>query len=175
MKSASRNGHKQYRQLWLDVGCGANKQEHCLGMDKRRLPGVDVVHDIEAVPWPFAKETFTRVILSHVMEHIDPRKSVDVMNEIWRVMKPDGVLMLAMPYAGSFGHWQDPTHIKPWNEATCHYFDPDMELYNIYAPDPWKIEANVWRADGNLEVVFRKRARRARVHEPHPSGAASRA
>src|SRR5689334_3181533 len=105
---------KTHGQLWLDLGCGANKQPDCIGMDKRKLTGVDVVHDIEETPYPFEDETFTRVIMSHVMEHIDPRRSVDVMNEIWRITKVDGVLMLAMPYAGSFGHWQDPTHIKPW-------------------------------------------------------------
>jgi len=147
----------KHSQLWLDLGCGANKQPDCIGMDKRKLNGVDVVHDIEETPYPFADETFTRVIMSHVMEHIDPRKAIDVMNEIWRITKVDGILMLAMPYAGSFGHWQDPTHIKPWNEATCHYFDPDMELWKIYEPSPWKIEANVWRADGNIEIILKKR------------------
>jgi SAM-dependent methyltransferase len=162
MKSASHNGNgklQKHAQLWLDAGCGNAKQPNCVGMDKRALPGVDVVHDIETTPWPFTKETFDRIIMSHVMEHINPSVAVDVMNEMWRVMKPDGVLMLAMPYAGSFGHWQDPTHIKPWNEATCHYFDPDMELYQIYQPKPWKIEANVWRADGNIEIILRKRQR----------------
>jgi len=171
MKFASanmkKNGYAKHKQLWLDAGCGSAKQPHCVGMDKRDLPGVDVVHDIEDTPWPFASSTFDRVILSHVMEHINPSKSVDVMNEIWRVMKPAGVCMLAMPYAGSFGHWQDPTHIKPWNEATCHYFDPDMELYRIYEPKPWKIEANVWRADGNIEVILRKRESKARILQPH--------
>jgi SAM-dependent methyltransferase len=153
------NGFHKHSQLWLDAGCGSAKQPNCVGMDKRSLPGVDVVHDIETTPWPFTKETFDRIIMSHVMEHINPSVSVDVMNEMWRIMKPDGVLMLSMPYAGSFGHWQDPTHIKPWNEATCHYFDPDMPLWGIYQPKPWKIEANVWRAEGNIEIILRKRAR----------------
>jgi SAM-dependent methyltransferase len=157
MKSASAKAVKKAKQVWLDAGCGSNKQPGCVGMDRRKLPGVDVVHDIERLPWPFAANTFDRIIMSHVMEHIYPGKSVDVMDEMWRVMKPGGILMLAMPYAGSFGHYQDPTHIKPWNEATCHYFDPDMALYQVYQPKPWKIEANVWRADGNIEIVLRKR------------------
>jgi SAM-dependent methyltransferase len=145
------------KQLWLDAGCGDNKQDGCIGMDKRKLAGVDVVHNLEVLPWPFEANTFNRVIMSHVMEHIDPRIAVDLVNDIWRIMKPGGLLMLSMPYAGSFGHYQDPTHIKPWNEATCHYFDPDMPLYQVYQPKPWKIEANVWRADGNIEICLRKR------------------
>ena len=145
------------QQLWLDVGCGDAKSEGYVGMDCRKVEGVDVVHDAEVLPWPFDGETFTRILLSHVMEHLKPWLVVDIMDEMWRVMKVEGVLMLAMPYPGSHGHWQDPTHIKPWNETTPRYFDPDCELYAIYKPKPWKIEGNVWRADGNIEIALRKR------------------
>ena len=156
MKSGSRK-LKSKSQLWLDVGCGEFKQPDCIGMDIRRVPGVDVVHDCEVVPWPFSDRTFTRVIMSHLVEHLKPWLIINIIDDVWRILKPDGILMLAMPYAGSFGHWQDPTHIRPWNEATATYFDPDKPLYGIYKPKPWKIEANLWRNDGNLEVVFRKR------------------
>ena len=148
---------KDAKQLYLDAGCGDNKNDGCLGMDKRKLPGVDVVHDVEVVPWPFPADTFDRIIMSHVMEHLKPWLVVDIMDEMWRVMKVGGVLMLSMPYAGSFGHWQDPTHVKPWNEATATYFDPDKPLYKVYKPKPWKIEGNVWRNDGNIEIALRKR------------------
>ena len=81
---------------------------------------------------------------------------IDIMDEMWRVMKYDGELMISMPYAGSFGHWQDPTHIKCWNEATATYYDPSKPLYQIYKPKPWHILINTWHSNGNIEVVFRK-------------------
>ncbi len=31
----------------LDIGCGAHKQPGTIGVDRRRLPGVDVVCDFE--------------------------------------------------------------------------------------------------------------------------------
>lgn len=145
-------------QMYLDVGCGDNKQQGCVGMDQRKLEGVDVVHDCEKLPWPFEDDTFNRVFMVHMMEHIKPWLVIDIMNEMWRIMKPDGVLMMVMPYPGSAGHWQDPTHIKPWNETTPHYFDPDKALYDIYKPSPWKIEGCVWRNDGNIEIALKKRA-----------------
>src|SRR2546421_152960 len=37
------------------------------------------------------------------------------MDECWRIMKPGGQLMITTPYAGSFGFWQDPTHINGCN------------------------------------------------------------
>src|SRR3990172_1445653 len=140
-------------QFVLDVGCGEHKQPNSIGMDRRKVDGVDVIHDCEILPWPFATNTFTRILMSHVMEHLKPWLVVDIMNEMWRVMKPDGVLMIATPYAGSFGFWQDPTHTKGWIEATPSYFDPDHAsgLYNIYKPKPWQIVVNSWHADGNME------------------------
>jgi len=160
MKSDSRKLRNKYGQMWLDVGCGENKQSGCVGMDRRKVTGVDVVHDAERIPWPFPDRIFDRVILSHVMEHLKPWLVNDIMDEMWRVLKAGGQLMIAMPYAGSFGFYQDPTHVKAWNEATATYFDPEhaSKLYDIYKPKPWKIEANVWRMDGNLEVVFSKRS-----------------
>lgn len=145
-------------QYWLDVGCGVTKIENCIGMDKQKLPGVDVVHDAEVFPWPFKDNQFDRIYMAHLMEHLKPWLAVDLMNEMWRVMKVNGVLAMAMPYPGSVGHWQDPTHIRPWSEHTPKYFDPDFsELYNFYTPKPWKIDGVVWRSDGNIEIAMRKR------------------
>ena len=159
----------KYGQLWLDVGAGDDPQPKCVAMDRRNIPGIDVVHDIEDFPWPFPDDTFDKIIASHIIEHIDPSKSIDVMNEAWRVMAVGGEILIAMPYPGSFGHWQDPTHIRPWNEATPSYFDPEdprgnlldnkyKNLYEIYRPKPWKITYRAWKNDGNLEIVMMKRA-----------------
>jgi len=152
-----RRWKNKYGQLWLDAGCGSGKTPGAVGMDRRKLDGVDVVHDIEVLPWPFPDSLFDRIILSHVMEHLNPKLHVDLMNEMWRVMKPNGQLLLAMPYPGSFGHWQDPTHIKPWNEATPQYFDPDKPLYQIYQPKPWKIVDVAIHHSGNIEIRMEKR------------------
>lgn len=144
--------------ILLDIGCGANKNPGFTGMDKRKLKGVDIVHDIEKFPWPLANESCLQVVGSHIVEHIKPWLMIDFMNEIWRVMKPKGRLALAMPYGVSFGFVQDPTHCNPCNEATWQYFDPGFPLYNIYQPKPWKILKGfpVWSANGNLEVLMEK-------------------
>ncbi len=152
-----KSGLHKKAQLWLDVGAGDNPQPGCMTMDKRKRDGIDVVHDCEILPWPFAANTFDKIIMSHLVEHLKPWLIIDIFDEMWRVMKPNGQLMIATPYAGSFGFWQDPTHIKPWNEATATYFDSDCQLYQIYKPRPWKIMINSWHSNGNLEVVLSAR------------------
>lgn len=84
---------------------------------------------------------------------------MSVMDEIWRVLKPGGQFAFVVPYAGSPGFWQDPTHCNGITEATMYYFDPEHEsqLYKIYKPKPWKIEMLTFKPEGNLECVLSKR------------------
>lgn len=81
------------------------------------------------------------------------------MDEVWRVLEPGGRFVFVVPYAGSQGYFQDPTHINPLNEVTMAYFDPldQSKLWHLYRPKPWKIIDNFWSAYGNLEVKLEKR------------------
>ncbi len=80
------------------------------------------------------------------------------MNEVWRITKEGGQFMLAIPYAGSPGMNQDPTHVNSINEVTWFYFDPlhYSNLYRFYRPAPWKILNITWSPIGNLEVALEK-------------------
>lgn len=151
----------EHAQVNLDLGCGANKQRGFIGIDARKLPGVDIVHDLERYPWPLANECADLLMASHLLEHINPAKYgfINFMDEAWRVLKPNGRFMIAAPYAGSPGYWQDPTHCNPISEVTWAYFDPlqSSGLYTIYRPRPWKILVNTWHISGNLECVLEKR------------------
>ncbi|MFH2074167.1 MAG: methyltransferase domain-containing protein [Pseudomonadota bacterium] len=153
-------GVDKKKGIMLDVGCGEGKDSRFVGMDVRKLPGVDIVHDLERFPWPLPDECCLTVVGHHVVEHIKPWLTIPFFDEIWRVMKPGGQLALSMPYAGSPGFWQDPTHCNGFIERTFWYFDPTHEsrLYDIYKPKPWSIEKGfpVYQPNGNLEVLMRK-------------------
>jgi hypothetical protein len=95
--------------------------------------------------------------MSHLWEHIEPKYRVGVMDELWRIIRKDGQLMISVPYANSFGAMQDPTHYTCPNEATFTYFDPDHGLYKVYEPKPWKLVRNSWRMSGNLEAILEPR------------------
>ena len=81
-----------------------------------------------------------------------------LMNEVWRVMKPECDFLISLPYGWSFGYIQDPTHANPCNEATWQYFDPRFHLWYIYKPRPWIIQRGfpVWNNNGNMEIVLKK-------------------
>lgn len=154
----------------LDIGCGGSKQPGFVGIDMLDLPGVDIVHDLEVTPWPLPDECVLTAVASHVLEHINPHKGVfiDVMNEIWRVLKPGGQFAFVVPYAGSHGYYQDPTHCNPINETTMSYFDPLHEngYYLFYKPKPWQIKFQAMDRNGVLEVLLVKRAEDPSYYEP---------
>ena len=155
---------KKHKSIKLDIGCGqAKTAPDWIGIDYREMPGVDIIHNLEDTPYPLPSECASTALASHVMEHINPHGGVfiDVMNEIWRLLKPGGEFLVAVPYATSVGMFRDPTHCNFINEETWCYFDPMDILYKgglweIYKPLPWKIKINSWNENGNLETVLIK-------------------
>lgn len=158
--------------IQLDIGCGANRQDGWVGMDVQDLPTVDIVWDFNIHPWPLPDECCTRILCSHVIEHIPPVMIhpeagttfpfIQFMDDVWRILKYDCEFLASVPHGLSSGMLQDPTHVNFLNQNTWRYFDPLEDytnglLYSFYRPKPWKIVKMPWQPNGNLEVVMVKR------------------
>jgi predicted SAM-dependent methyltransferase len=81
-------------------------------------------------------------------------------DEVWRILQPGGQILIAAPYGGSRGFYQDPTHLAGIVPALFAYLDPltpDSPLYSIYRPLPFKIIKLSYDIGGNLEVALEKR------------------
>jgi predicted SAM-dependent methyltransferase len=142
----------------LDLGCGENKQKGFVGIDLRKLPEVDIVHDLEQFPYPLPNESCLVIVGSHLVEHIKPWLMLKFMDELWRIANVGCQLVLAHPYGVNELFVQDPTHCNPCNAATWQYFDPRYPLYQVYKTKPWKIEKGfpIWQQSGCMEVFFTK-------------------
>jgi len=68
MKKETRRLLEKRRLSFVDIGCGKNKQVGWFGIDYRKLPGVDLVQDLEKFPWKVPSETFNSALASHVVE-----------------------------------------------------------------------------------------------------------
>jgi len=147
---------KEKARIQMDFGCGPNCQEGWIGIDRRKLPNVDIIQDLQDFPWKIPSNCCHLGLLSHVYEHIEPKHRLSLMDEFWRVMKLGGQLMIASPYATSMGAFQDPTHYTCPNEASFTYFDPNCELYNVYKPKPWRLIRNEYQVNGSLNVILVK-------------------
>ena len=169
------NGGSRLRSkkgILLDIGAGETRRKGFVTLDKRKIKGIDIVHDLEKFPYPIENEACLSIVASHVIEHIKPWLMIDLMNELWRIMKFDGQLAMSMPYGFSDGFLQDPTHCNQCNHATWQYFDPRFPLYGIYKPKPWNIEMGFpqWQANGNMEVLMIKIKENSNVSKKSKSG-----
>jgi predicted O-methyltransferase YrrM len=142
--------------LLLDIGCRDRKQPNFVGIDSRKYPGVDIVHPLDKFPYPIKDDSCHTIKCAHVIEHIPPWKVLAFMDEMWRMLMPDGQLAISAPYAGSPGYYQDPTHCTPITERTWQHFDPNFPLYEQYRPKPWQIKHSVYKPDSNVEAILQK-------------------
>ena len=126
----------------LDLGCGSNPRnpyeaDTLYGIDihpavtnlgrnfKRANVAVDAV--------PFEDNFFDSVSAFDVLEHI-PRQAIDfqtrdikfpfinLMDEVWRILKPQGMFYAYTPAYPSPQAFQDPTHVNFITEETHQYF-----------------------------------------------------
>lgn len=151
----------------LDIACGHHKNgADWVGMDIQKIPGVDIVHDVNIHPWPLKDNSVDEAHAWHIAEHI-PRVVVlesgtrfpfiAFMDECWRVLKPGAELDVETPHGASDVYLHDPTHCNPITEVTWEYFDPDHRRYQVFQPKPWKIIRMHATRDGNVNVVLVKR------------------
>jgi hypothetical protein len=145
----------------FDLGCGQDKQPGFISIDSRSLPGVDIVHNLEKYPYPLLDKTATLIKAGHIVEKINPVNQgfIRFMNEMWRILKYDGQLLISSYYAGSAGYWSDPCNINGCTQHTWFYFDPlnPAGLYSKYEPAPWKVDKSYANVDGIMEVLLTKR------------------
>lgn len=67
----------------LDVGCGTAKIKGAIGIDRIKLDGVDIVHDLNKFPWLFKDKTFDEIYMNDIIEHLDD--TIKVMEECCRL------------------------------------------------------------------------------------------
>ena len=104
----------------LNLGAGRNPMSGYVNVDRAALPGIGVVHDLESFPLPFDDDTFDEVIGIDLIEHITD--ALGLMQELWRVARPDAVCVFELPYGSSDDAWEDPTHVRPYFVQSWGYF-----------------------------------------------------
>lgn len=107
----------------LLLGCGS-RLDNRMGNGWTELVTVDlnpdhrpdIVADLAETPWPFASDTYDEVHAYEVLEHLgaqgDYKAFFAQFSEIWRILKPGGMLFATVPAPGSPWVWGDPSHSR---------------------------------------------------------------
>lgn len=94
----------------LDLGCGGQKQyPGNVGVDLFRTSEVDVLADVSA-PLPFADSSVDRVFLVHILEHL--LDFLPLVDEVHRILRPDGTAFVLSPWWQYVNAVADPTHVR---------------------------------------------------------------
>ena len=80
----------------LNLGCGQDIKQGYVNADIRKLNGVDIVVDMEK-PLPFQNEEFDEVLMKDSMEHVSWRNIEQLINEVHRILKKGGKLIIQCP------------------------------------------------------------------------------
>lgn len=117
----------EYRKL--NAGCGRDIKDGWLNLDKKKLPGVNIVHDVEKLPLPFKEETFDEIVCQHVLEHTE---YTAVLQDMHRVLRKGGSITIRVPHFTSKYNFIDPTHKKMFSISTFEFFIKDSRFKRDY-------------------------------------------
>jgi predicted SAM-dependent methyltransferase len=138
----------------LNLGCGKltfPNEEGWVNVDIAGLEGVDVKANLFEFPWPFEDNYADYMIASHIVEHIphQVKRLVDISDkdwdypkgtirkqeheldgffaffaEVWRILKPGGIITVICPFGPTSMAMQDPTHTRFIVPSTFSYLGP---------------------------------------------------
>jgi len=131
----------------LDLGSGPDPKNY-FNLDEAY--GVDIydtgnprvrVADLAIEPIPFEDNYFEGACAQDFLEHVPrilyiPQRItpfINVMSEVWRVLKPGGEFMAKTPAYPTPEAFQDPTHVNIITENTYYYFAGiGLDLCHLY-------------------------------------------
>jgi SAM-dependent methyltransferase len=117
----------------LHLGSGKDYRPDCFNMDIDGAWRPDAVCDLSSPALVgsvvetrrfgavlLQEDSFEGALANDVLEHIPDL--VGAMTNVLRLLKPGGVFEILVPYDLSHGAWQDPTHVRAFNERSWLYY-----------------------------------------------------
>lgn len=106
----------------MHLGCGRFYRDGWINVDINQDIRADWYLDISNVPWEkfdLHRQTFDEIEAWGVFEHI--QNLVACWENCLAFLKDGGRLRLMVPHDLSYGAWQDPTHVRGFNEMSFKY------------------------------------------------------
>ena len=125
----------------LNLGAGNKIVAEAVNHDiSKHRPEIDVVHDLNVLPWPWADGSFDKIVAWSVFEHLNI-DLVASLNECHRILRTGGGLSLKLPVWNSEGSYDDVTHRWRFSLRSLDQFCPETDrgrAYGFYTAQHWK-------------------------------------
>lgn len=141
----------------LRIGCGFDHSGDYTNLDISDTCNPDIVHDIRKEFPMFKDNQFDEVQAWGVLEMILPNEEFRlVLNEIWRILKPNGILDGQVPSTDPRVLMIDPFDRRWFHPETWKYFDYRENAYKqfgqMYKLKPWIADA--FKVNDNGIICF---------------------
>ena len=80
----------------INLGCGENYIPGFIHVDLDDYPHIDFRSNVKSLPF-FEDNSADLIYSSHTLEYFDRKEADEVLSEWYRVLKPNGVLRIAVP------------------------------------------------------------------------------
>lgn len=128
----------------LNLGCGRDKREGYINLDISPDVKPDVVCDIQSCI-PFRDDTFDEVLANNVLTQIlESKVYLSVINDLWRITKPTGEIIIRVPLATDACAFQDPMDCRRFTDQSFTYMEYGHRRYEQYGKHygfkPFKVD-----------------------------------
>src|SRR2546421_9335476 len=114
----------------VNLGCGRIVRPGFVNVDRYPRECVDVVHDLDQVPWLFADESVDYIWACHVLEHVASLERT--IREVHRILRVGGVPEVRVPYG--IKSLYNPFHLRAFDRTS---FDLFAKLALGYQSQAW--------------------------------------
>jgi len=129
--------HTKVSKKIVNIGCGKTRIPGSIGVDRVMIEQyVDIVHDLNKVPYPFKDKSIDEIHSYHTLEHL--QEPIKKMEELYRILKPGGLLHIRVPHFSSMGAFSDITHVRPFGYGSFDCFVKD-EYQHFYTSAEFQI------------------------------------
>ena len=110
--------------LKVNIGSGCRRLPGFLSVDNNPNAGqVDIVHELNVFPWPFADSSVSDVVMDHVLEHLDD--TIGVIQELHRICTHNARVHICTPHFSC--NWSHPGHRRAIGIGLFDHFDPQHD------------------------------------------------
>ena len=113
------------------MGCGQNKLNGFMNVDKFTECSPDLLLDLETLPWPIETNTVEEILFNHCLEHLGHESEIflGIIKEIYRISKKGAKLVVNVPHHRHDDFLGDPTHVRVINPMVLSLFSKKNNLF----------------------------------------------
>jgi hypothetical protein len=117
----------------INLGCGFNKFDGCLNVDKSEFVKPDDVVDLNVFPWKWKDNEFSHVVAKDILEHLGdkPEDFIKIIKEMYRISDNGAVWEVIVPHWRCDTALDDPTHKRLITLGMFKLFDKRLVLEGL--------------------------------------------